>query len=158
MRTFVICFTTLFAVGITGCDSDREQPPPLPALSSPIPGPPKPYAPEIISRELKIRNSAGSEISQAKTSETINIELAFQLGEDEPRTGRVIFHIGKMGSNGFVIYNSTLSRMAPNSNGEYHVETSLDCPTVGGDFEVRAQIKTFFLIEKPLKVIEAEED
>ena len=139
--------------GIAGCDAPNEQLPPLPALESPIPGPPEPYDPDIVSCDLKTYNVDQREITQAKVLDTIDVELNFQLGKDEPGVQSVLFRIGKERRDGFLIFNETAAEVKFDDNGVCHVKTQLKCPPVGGDFNIRAQINDFVLIDEPFKVL-----
>lgn len=74
---------------LMGC-SQEEQPPPLPALDSPISAssssPESAVAPAVTASEWKFENSSGDQITEAMEGHPFKVQLLFQISKTQSTT------------------------------------------------------------------------
>ena len=170
-RIVVLALATMF----TGCGGAVESPPPLPSLSSPLPGPP-PTPPSVqlpsnVTQSLSLVDAAGHPLLTAHLGATASVEYRTQLPSDwgtqpnqafsKSRNSFISFEIGFIRQGRFVIGSHSIVEAKREVNGQLIARCDIKLP-IREDTEwiLRARLAQsagqplLTLLETPVELIE----
>jgi hypothetical protein len=139
----------------TGCKPAVEVPPPLPELTSPIPGPPPPPPKPVFEAiELAAVDEAGQSIATIGHNVPFNARLKFKLQAGSVPVNGAILRLVAPRSDGDFICAEFFSKAQTGDDGTAVVVAPLKSYPKDGKYAVTATAGTYEVARVPLQVVE----
>lgn len=175
MRSPAFALLAVLSLGEAGCEQSQPHPPALPALVTPLPGPPQPLLlPERIDEQLVFIDSDGNPVSEIACRTKATIRYSYRLPPEwieapgramcNAQTSQLSFQLVIIQKGRPVISGYGKGVPVKMPTGEYVLTTTIKVPpTPGtGEYFLRARVNQtesgqypLPLCEIPIRVVEA---
>ncbi|MEX1232947.1 MAG: hypothetical protein WEB58_22050 [Planctomycetaceae bacterium] len=111
--------------------------------------------PDVKSVDVLVLDDQEMEISEAKTSQTILLDVIFEMDPTSRFEQGVVFHLERFSQRhkGWVIFQAGGMIVNRDKDGTFRPVISLKCPDVDGQFYIRGYLQGEEFVRQPLRIV-----